>query len=322
MRAIRIHKTGGPEVLQLDEVDTPRARAGAGARPQPRDRRQLSRHLSPHRPLSDAAAAHPRLRRRGRSDGAWPRRRRLQGRRPRRLCDDARLLRGRAQRRRKASRRRCPRASRYEPAAAMMLKGLTAQYLLRQTYRVQPGDTILVHAAAGGVGQILCQWGKHLGATVHRNRRLRGQGQDRQSLRRRSRHQLLAGGFRRAGRRDHQGREMRRRLRRRRQDDVPRLARLPAAVRRLRELRLRVRARSRRSISASSARRARCSPRGRRCSPSSPTARVSRPWPRSCSRSSRSGVVKVEISEKRAARRGGAGATRSRRPAHHRLRSC
>lgn len=50
--------------------------------------------------------------------------------------------------------------------AAMMLKGLTAQYLLRRTYRVQPGDTILVHAAAGGIGQILCQWAKHLGATV------------------------------------------------------------------------------------------------------------------------------------------------------------
>ena len=54
----------------------------------------------------------------------------------------------------------------HEQAAAMMLKGLTAQYLLRQTYRVQPGDAILVHAAAGGVGQILCQWGKHLGAHV------------------------------------------------------------------------------------------------------------------------------------------------------------
>ena len=48
----------------------------------------------------------------------------------------------------------------------MMLKGLTAQYLLRQTYRVNEGDTILVHAAAGGVGLILCQWGKALGATV------------------------------------------------------------------------------------------------------------------------------------------------------------
>jgi NADPH2:quinone reductase len=53
-----------------------------------------------------------------------------------------------------------------EVAAAMMLKGMTAQYLLKQTYRVKPGDTILVHAAAGGVGLILCQWAKHLGATV------------------------------------------------------------------------------------------------------------------------------------------------------------
>jgi NADPH2:quinone reductase len=51
-------------------------------------------------------------------------------------------------------------------AAAMMLKGLTAQYLLRRTYRVKKGDTILMHAAAGGVGQILCQWARALGATV------------------------------------------------------------------------------------------------------------------------------------------------------------
>ncbi len=51
-------------------------------------------------------------------------------------------------------------------AAAMMLKGMTAHYLIRRTYRVQKGDTILVHAAAGGVGSILCQWAKHLGATV------------------------------------------------------------------------------------------------------------------------------------------------------------
>jgi len=51
-------------------------------------------------------------------------------------------------------------------AAAMMLKGMTAQYLLHRTYKVKKGDTILVHAAAGGVGLILCQWGKVLGATV------------------------------------------------------------------------------------------------------------------------------------------------------------
>jgi NADPH2:quinone reductase len=53
-----------------------------------------------------------------------------------------------------------------EHAAAMMLKGLTAQYLLRRTHRVQPGETILFHAAAGGVGLIACQWAKHLGARV------------------------------------------------------------------------------------------------------------------------------------------------------------
>jgi NADPH:quinone reductase len=51
-------------------------------------------------------------------------------------------------------------------AAAMMLKGLTVQYLIRQTYKVKRGDTILCHAAAGGVGLILCQWAKHLGAKV------------------------------------------------------------------------------------------------------------------------------------------------------------
>jgi NADPH2:quinone reductase len=51
-------------------------------------------------------------------------------------------------------------------AAAMMLKGLTAQYLIRRTYRVKKGDTILMHAAAGGVGLILCQWARALGATV------------------------------------------------------------------------------------------------------------------------------------------------------------
>ncbi|WP_374486993.1 quinone oxidoreductase [Zoogloea sp.] len=54
----------------------------------------------------------------------------------------------------------------FEQGAAMMMQGLTAQYLLRRTYRVQPGDTILIHAAAGGVGLIVCQWAKALGATV------------------------------------------------------------------------------------------------------------------------------------------------------------
>ncbi len=51
-------------------------------------------------------------------------------------------------------------------AAAMMLQGMTVQYLIRRTYRVSKGETVLFHAAAGGVGLIACQWLKHLGATV------------------------------------------------------------------------------------------------------------------------------------------------------------
>ena len=54
----------------------------------------------------------------------------------------------------------------YQQAAGMMLKGMTVQYLLRRTFRVEKGMTILVHAAAGGVGLILSQWANHLGATV------------------------------------------------------------------------------------------------------------------------------------------------------------
>ena len=53
-----------------------------------------------------------------------------------------------------------------DTAAAMMLKGMTAHYLLRRVHRVKPGDTVLIHAAAGGVGLIACQWANHLGATV------------------------------------------------------------------------------------------------------------------------------------------------------------
>ena len=59
-----------------------------------------------------------------------------------------------------------PDAIDFKTAAAMMLQGMTAQYLIRRTYQVKAGDTIVVHAAAGGVGLILCQWAKHLGATV------------------------------------------------------------------------------------------------------------------------------------------------------------
>jgi NADPH2:quinone reductase len=61
---------------------------------------------------------------------------------------------------------RLPDAIDFQTGAAMMLQGMTAQYLLRRTFRVQKGQSILVHAAAGGVGLILCQWANHLGANV------------------------------------------------------------------------------------------------------------------------------------------------------------
>jgi NADPH2:quinone reductase len=54
----------------------------------------------------------------------------------------------------------------YEQAAAMMLKGMTVAYLLRRTFKVEKGMNVLIHAAAGGVGLIFCQWANHLGANV------------------------------------------------------------------------------------------------------------------------------------------------------------
>ncbi len=59
-----------------------------------------------------------------------------------------------------------PKGIEFDAAAAMMLKGLTVQYLFRQTYRLQGGETILFHAAAGGVGLIACQWAKALGVKL------------------------------------------------------------------------------------------------------------------------------------------------------------
>jgi NADPH2:quinone reductase len=61
---------------------------------------------------------------------------------------------------------RLPPAISFQAAAGMMMTGLTAQYLLHRTYRVMPGDPVLIYAAAGGVGLVMCQWAKYLGATV------------------------------------------------------------------------------------------------------------------------------------------------------------
>lgn len=165
MRAIRIRETGGPEVLKIEEVDLPapakgevRIRQGAvgvnfidvyhrtGFYPMPLpftpggegagEVVEVGSGVKEFKPGDRVAYAGP--------PGAYAEERNI----------PAQFL------------LKLPRAISYDVAAAMMLKGLTAQYLIRQTYRVKEGDWMLVHAAAGGVGQILCQWGRALGAKV------------------------------------------------------------------------------------------------------------------------------------------------------------
>ena len=113
----------------------------------------------------------------------------------------------------------------------MMLKGMTAQYLIRQTYPVKAGDTILIHAAAGGVGLIVCQWAKHLGATVigtvgsdEKAKLAKAHGCDHTIVYTRE-------NFVEARQRDHRRQEGAGGLRFRRQGHLPGIARLPGAAR-------------------------------------------------------------------------------------------
>jgi NADPH:quinone reductase len=166
MRAIRVHQTGGPDVLKLEEVELP---------PPGRGEVRLRQHAVginymdvyqrsgfyppaslPFTPGGEGA---------GEVIEVGPS---VEGLKAGDRVAYAAPAGGYAEERNIEARFlfKLPRAISYETGAAMMLKGLTAQYLLRQTYRVKEGDTILVHAAAGGVGLILCQWGKSLGATV------------------------------------------------------------------------------------------------------------------------------------------------------------
>ncbi len=166
VKAIRAHKTGGPEVLQLEDITLPqpgpdeilmRNRAiglnfidtyfRSGLYPAPRfpfvlgnesagDVLAVGPNVTEFKPGDRVAVVSPL--------GAYAEERIVP-------AVNAVAL---------------PDAISYEAAASMMLKGLTAEYLLHRTYKVKPGDTILVHAAAGATGLILCQWGKALGATV------------------------------------------------------------------------------------------------------------------------------------------------------------
>ena len=164
--AIRIHQTGGPEVLLWEEVDVPAPAAGeatvrhhavglnfidtyhrTGLYPLPLPAGIGLEGAGVVEAVGDGVTevkVGDRVAYAGGPVGAYAEVRNIPAHRLLRLPD----------------------AISFNTAAAMMLQGLTAAYLLRKTYRVQAGDAVLIHAAAGGVGLIACQWAKALGATV------------------------------------------------------------------------------------------------------------------------------------------------------------
>jgi NADPH2:quinone reductase len=165
-RAIRVHEHGGPEVLRIEEVPTP----------QPGPGEIRVRHTAigvnfidtyfrtglykppalPFTPGNEGAGVVEAV---GEGVGELGIGERVAYAATLGSYADERILPAR-------SVVRIPHGIDDDTAAAMMLKGMTAQYLLRRTYAVKPGDTILFHAAAGGVGLIISQWAKHLGCTV------------------------------------------------------------------------------------------------------------------------------------------------------------
>jgi NADPH2:quinone reductase len=165
VHAIRVHQTGGPEVLTWDSVDVGDPGPGQVRLKQHAigvnyidtyQRSGLYKLPLPFIPGNEGAgevvAVGPGVTEfkagdRGAYAGA------VGGYAEERLMPADRLV-------------RLPDAIDYKTAAAMMLQGMTVRYLLRQTYKVVPGTVMLLHAAAGGVGLIAAQWAKHLGATI------------------------------------------------------------------------------------------------------------------------------------------------------------
>jgi NADPH2:quinone reductase len=166
IKAIRIHAPGGPEVMKWEDV--PRPEPGPGEALIKQEAAGLNYidvyfrsglYKAPHMPLiigqegaGTVVAVGPRATSVKPGDrvayaGA------LGGYATERVIAADRLV-------------KVPDGIDFKTAAAMMLQGMTAQYLVRRTYPVKAGDTIVLHAAAGGVGMILCQWARHIGATV------------------------------------------------------------------------------------------------------------------------------------------------------------
>ncbi|HEX6740328.1 MAG TPA: quinone oxidoreductase [Sphingomicrobium sp.] len=164
-RAIRIHDTGGPEVLKWEAVEVGDPGPGEVKLRQEAaglnfidvyHRTGLYPQALPFIPGVEGAGVVEAI-----GDG-------VMGLRPGDRVAYAGPIGGYAEERLIAADRlvALPHSISTEQAAAMMLQGMTAHMLLRSVHRVEPGETILIHAAAGGVGLIVCQWAKALGATV------------------------------------------------------------------------------------------------------------------------------------------------------------
>jgi NADPH:quinone reductase len=165
-KAIRFHKTGGPEVLQWDDVDVPPPGAGEVRL---RHRAVGLNYIDVyHRTGLYPARLPSGIGSEGAGEieavgpgvtGLKPGDRVAYAPGPLGAYSEVRNIPA-------ASLVRLPEGLSFEQGAAMMLQGMTAQYLIKRTYKVQKGDTVLFHAAAGGVGLIACQWLAALGATI------------------------------------------------------------------------------------------------------------------------------------------------------------
>ena len=166
-QAIRFHQTGGPEVLELETVEVGEPGPGQVARAPQLRRGELHRHLLPHRPLPDGAAERPGLA--TPSASSKPSAKASPTSRP---ATASAICSGR-----RARTPTCalmpadvliplPAGVSDRTASTLMMKGMTAQYLFRQVFPLQGGETILYHAAAGGVGLVACQWARAIGVTM------------------------------------------------------------------------------------------------------------------------------------------------------------
>jgi NADPH2:quinone reductase len=165
VKAIRVHKAGGPEVLQLEEIDLPPPRAG---QIQIAQRAIGVNYIDIYRRIGAYPVEYPFT---PGHEGAGEVIAVGEGVEDFKIGDRVAYVGSlggyAAARNVEASAAiELPKSFSFETGAVMMLKGLTAQYLLRRTFRVRKGHRVLIHAGAGGVGQILCQWAKALGAKV------------------------------------------------------------------------------------------------------------------------------------------------------------